>query len=57
MDSQPHAHPAMPADPAILPRRPFTAPSVEELGHLQVLTLQTEGGGELDMAGGALEVL
>jgi hypothetical protein len=48
MDSQPHAHPATPANPEILPRRPFTAPSVEELGHFQVLTLQTEVGGGLD---------
>jgi hypothetical protein len=57
MDSQPYVHPATPADQAILPHRPFTAPSVEEIGHLQDLTLQVTGGGELDVAGGALEVL
>lgn len=57
MDSQPHMRLATPADQAILPRRPFTAPSVEELGHLQDLTLQVTGGGELDVIDGGFEVL
>jgi hypothetical protein len=56
MDSQHHAQPATPADPEILPRRSFSAPSVEELGHLQDLTLQVTGGGELDVTD-KLEVL
>jgi hypothetical protein len=49
MESQTQVQPATASVQEVLPRRPFTAPSVEELGHLQDLTLQVTGGGELDV--------
>jgi hypothetical protein len=40
MDSQTLVPPGTPSEAETAPRRPFTAPSVEEIGQLRDLTLQ-----------------